>query len=205
MFSACSLYLSRSFVLSMFSYLSRSFVIIAILYLDLIGGLSIIIYNFTWTEGFLVLSYPSYVQRVPQPKPVKPSQFSQAALFALIKFHFFLSPFSTPFCFLFLLSTDFKLQFFLQTKHLKPSQCPIHFCPGCFLHFFNFNFWPFLLLFLIHFSSSRSPTVEEVLMVRVAGSGLNCVTRAPLLYFIRSWVALSFKVCQSVSEWVRHQ
>ena len=34
------------------------------------------------------------------------------------------------------------------------------------------------------------------------GSGLffNCVTRAPLLYFIRSWVALSFKVCQSVSE-----
>ena len=30
----------------------------------------------------------------------------------------------------------------------------------------------------------------------------NCVTRAPLLYFIRSWVALSFKVVsQSVSEW----
>ena len=28
-----------------------------------------------------------------------------------------------------------------------------------------------------------------------------CVTRAPLLYFIRSWVALSFKVvCQSVSQ-----
>ena len=26
----------------------------------------------------------------------------------------------------------------------------------------------------------------------------NCVTRAPLLYFIRSWVALSFKVCSSV-------
>ena len=25
-----------------------------------------------------------------------------------------------------------------------------------------------------------------------------CVTRAPLLYFIRSWVALSFKVCQRV-------
>ena len=25
-----------------------------------------------------------------------------------------------------------------------------------------------------------------------------CVTRAPLLYFIRSWVALSFKVCQQV-------
>ena len=32
-----------------------------------------------------------------------------------------------------------------------------------------------------------------------------CVTRAPLLYFIRSWVALSFKVCQWVSEWVRHR
>ena len=31
----------------------------------------------------------------------------------------------------------------------------------------------------------------------------NCVTRAPLLYFIRSWVALSFK-CESVSESVRH-
>ena len=31
---------------------------------------------------------------------------------------------------------------------------------------------------------------------------LSCVTRAPLLYFIRSWVALSFKVCQSQS--VRH-
>ena len=29
---------------------------------------------------------------------------------------------------------------------------------------------------------------------------LNCVTRAPLLYFIWSWVALSFKVCQSVSQ-----
>ena len=28
----------------------------------------------------------------------------------------------------------------------------------------------------------------------------HCVTRAPLLYFVRSWVALSFKVCQ----WVRH-
>ena len=26
-----------------------------------------------------------------------------------------------------------------------------------------------------------------------------CVTRASLLYFIRSWVALSFKVCESVS------
>ena len=32
-----------------------------------------------------------------------------------------------------------------------------------------------------------------------------CVTRAPLLYFVRSWVALSFKVCQSVSESVRHR
>ena len=30
----------------------------------------------------------------------------------------------------------------------------------------------------------------------------NCVTRAPLLYFIRSWVALSFKIVSlSVSEW----
>ena len=29
---------------------------------------------------------------------------------------------------------------------------------------------------------------------------LYCVTRAPLLYFIRSWVALSFKVSESVSE-----
>ena len=29
-----------------------------------------------------------------------------------------------------------------------------------------------------------------------------CVTRAPLLYFIRSWVALSFKVCKWV---VRHR
>ena len=29
-----------------------------------------------------------------------------------------------------------------------------------------------------------------------------CVTRAPLLYFIRSWVALSFKVVsESVSQW----
>ena len=25
-----------------------------------------------------------------------------------------------------------------------------------------------------------------------------CVTRAPLLYFVRNWVALSFKVCESV-------
>ena len=30
-----------------------------------------------------------------------------------------------------------------------------------------------------------------------------CVTRAPLLYFIRSWVALSFKVCERVSESIR--
>ena len=29
----------------------------------------------------------------------------------------------------------------------------------------------------------------------------NYVTRAPLLYFVRSWVALFFKVC----EWVRHR
>ena len=28
----------------------------------------------------------------------------------------------------------------------------------------------------------------------------NCVTRAPLLYFVRSGVALSFKVCESVSQ-----
>ena len=28
----------------------------------------------------------------------------------------------------------------------------------------------------------------------------HCVTRAPLLYFIRSWVALSFKACQWVSK-----
>ena len=34
---------------------------------------------------------------------------------------------------------------------------------------------------------------------------LNCVTRAPVLNFIRSWVALSFKVVsQSVSQSVRH-
>ena len=33
--------------------------------------------------------------------------------------------------------------------------------------------------------------------------GWNCVTRAPLLYFIRSWVALSF-ICESVSQSVRH-
>ena len=32
----------------------------------------------------------------------------------------------------------------------------------------------------------------------------NCVTRAPLLYFIRSWVALSFKVCEWVSQ-ARHR
>ena len=32
-----------------------------------------------------------------------------------------------------------------------------------------------------------------------------CVTRAPLLYFIRSSVALSFKVCPWVSEFVRHR
>ena len=30
--------------------------------------------------------------------------------------------------------------------------------------------------------------------------GSYCVTRAPLLYFIRSWVALSFKVCPSVRQ-----
>ena len=29
---------------------------------------------------------------------------------------------------------------------------------------------------------------------------LYCVTRAPLLYFVSSWVALSFKVCQSVRK-----
>ena len=34
-------------------------------------------------------------------------------------------------------------------------------------------------------------------------SSTNCVTRAPLLYFIRSWVALSFKVCERVSESIR--
>ena len=34
--------------------------------------------------------------------------------------------------------------------------------------------------------------------IRICWRGPNCVTRAPLLYFIRSWVALSFKVCSSV-------
>ena len=29
---------------------------------------------------------------------------------------------------------------------------------------------------------------------------INCVTKAPLLYFVRSWVALSFKVCESVRQ-----
>ena len=32
----------------------------------------------------------------------------------------------------------------------------------------------------------------------------NCVTRAPLLYFVRSWVALSL-LCESVSQSVRHR
>ena len=30
----------------------------------------------------------------------------------------------------------------------------------------------------------------------------HCVTRAPLLHCIRSWVSISFKVCESVSQWV---
>ena len=38
-----------------------------------------------------------------------------------------------------------------------------------------------------------------VIVNKIRHPGTNCVTRAPLLYFIRSWVALSFKV---VSEWV---
>ena len=32
----------------------------------------------------------------------------------------------------------------------------------------------------------------------------HCVTRAPLLYFVRSWVALSLH-CDWVSQWVRHR
>ena len=36
--------------------------------------------------------------------------------------------------------------------------------------------------------------------VKHHGFQWNCVTRAPLLYFIRSWVALSFKVCEWVSQ-----
>ena len=32
---------------------------------------------------------------------------------------------------------------------------------------------------------------------------MNCVTRAPLLYFVRSWVALSL-VCEWISQSVRH-
>ena len=31
--------------------------------------------------------------------------------------------------------------------------------------------------------------------------GLHCVTRAPLLYLIRSCAALSFKICDWVSQW----
>ena len=36
--------------------------------------------------------------------------------------------------------------------------------------------------------------VDQFQLLSISG----CVTRAPLLYFVRSWVALSFKVCQWV-------
>ena len=35
----------------------------------------------------------------------------------------------------------------------------------------------------------------------IAWAFQHCVTRAPLLYFLRSWVALSL-LCESVSQWV---
>ena len=47
-------------------------------------------------------------------------------------------------------------------------------------------------------TSDFNSMVPRILYHRVR----NCVTRAPLVYFIRSWVALSFKV---VSQSVRHR
>ena len=51
----------------------------------------------------------------------------------------------------------------------------------------------FLFIFII-IDVSRSKRVWHLLLQQF----FSFVTRAPLLYFIRSWVALSFKVCPSV-------
>ena len=50
------------------------------------------------------------------------------------------------------------------------------------------------------FSSPPFPLTWLRCSLQSLNPNAHCVTRAPLLYFIRSWVALSFKV---VSEWVR--
>ena len=67
----------------------------------------------------------------------------------------------------------------------------------CFRFFRKFTpFWRFsleILHFFVHVDEDNEKATTK---------SINCVTRAPFLYFIRSWVALSFKVCQWVSEWV---
>ena len=54
------------------------------------------------------------------------------------------------------------------------------------------------LMFLME-QSTLSPQAHDTKSHNLKHTTLHCVTRAPLLYFIRSWVALSFKV---VSQWV---
>ena len=57
-----------------------------------------------------------------------------------------------------------------------------------------------------HSLALQFPSFVQVLPFLQSNDSYNCVTRAPLLYFIRSWVALSFKVVsESVSQWVRHR
>ena len=55
--------------------------------------------------------------------------------------------------------------------------------------------------------SKRIFTSSRIAIFRWRARGASpspyCVTRAPLLFFVRSWVALSFKVYESVSEWVK--
>ena len=60
-------------------------------------------------------------------------------------------------------------------------------------------------LFIIFKIINSTSTIIAIIIIEPAWSAfslsliMNCVTRAPLLYFIRSWVALSFK---AVSGWV---
>ena len=52
------------------------------------------------------------------------------------------------------------------------------------------------------FAITSSKSVRNRFFSKALIEKSHCVTRAPLWYFIRSWVALSFKVCQWGSQWV---
>ena len=92
----------------------------------------------------------------------------------------------------------------LYQVHLSISAETIFWAAALALTWVCIKFVPLLLLL----ASLKDQSTSSVETRRVHPTEIetlsqlfwNCVTRVPLLYFIRSWVALFFKVCESVSQ-----